>query len=147
MKRKRGCFMNNRIITISRQFGSGGRTIGRSVAERLGINCYDQEILDQISMESGLDKEFVSENSEYASYGGLFGSMFLGRNYDGHSIQDDLWFIQKQVIRDIADKESCVIVGRCADYILREYDNCLNVFIYADPEKRAEVADSVGRIS
>ena len=132
--------MSNRIITISRQFGSGGRTIGRLAAERLGINCYDQEVLDKISMESGLDKEFVSENSEYASYGGLFGSMFLGRNYNGHSIQDDLWVIQKEVIRDIADKESCIIVGRCADYILRDKEqwDCLNVFVYADPEKRAD---------
>ena len=130
--------MSNRIITISRQAGSGGRTIGRLTAEKLGIKCYDQELIDKISLESGLDKKYVSEKSEYASYGGFLGAMLLGQGYNGHSIQDELWVIQKKVITELAENEPCIIVGRCADFILRDQGNCLNVFIYADIEKRVK---------
>ena len=130
--------MSNRIITISREFGSGGRTIGRMVAERLGIPCYDHELIDKITEESGLLKTFVESNAEDIQ-GGWF-AMITGRDFYGHSLQDDLYLAQAKVIRELADKESCVIVGRSADCILADHDNVLTVFIHASIEKRAERA-------
>lgn len=130
--------MKNRIITISRQFGSGGHTIGKGVAEKLGIPCYDQELIEKVSEESGLAKEYIAEQGEYTSHSKHWANSFLARSFDGRSIQDDLFVIQRQVILDLAEKGRCVIVGRCSDYILRERDDCLRVFIHADMEKRAE---------
>lgn len=127
-----------RIITISRQFGSGGRTIGKLVAEKLGIPCYDKELIEKIAEESGYAKEYVSEESEYAPTTGGFVYGFLGRGMDGLSNADKIWFAQKKVILELAEKESCVIVGRCADYILKDREDCLNVFVYASKEFRAE---------
>ena len=128
--------MGNRIITISREFGSGGRTIGRMAAMKLGISCYDQELIDKIAAESGLVKEYVEEHSEDIS-GGWFG-FAEGRDFYGHSIRDTLYAAQTKVIRELAEKESCVIIGRCSDYILRDFDNVLTVFIHASMDKRAE---------
>ena len=128
--------MSNRIITISREFGSGGRTIGRLVAQKLGIPCYDHELIDKITEESGLLKSFVESNVEDAQ-GGWF-SFMAGRDFYGHSLQDDLYLAQTKVIRELADKGPCVIIGRCADSILGDYDNVLKVFIHAAIEKRAE---------
>ncbi|MCI6042772.1 cytidylate kinase-like family protein [bacterium] len=123
--------MSNRIITISREFGSGGRTIGKEVAAKLGIHCYDSELIEKIAQESGLAKEFIAEKGEYASHGGWLANAFsYGSSYNGTSVQDYLWKIQREIILDLAEKESCVIVGRCADYILRDHDNCLKVFIH-----------------
>ncbi len=131
--------MKNRIVTISRQFGSGGRTIGRMVAEKLGIPCYDHELIEKIAEESGFAKEYVQDKSEDATYGSRFINAFLSsRVYDGLSPQDYLWSVQSKVILDLAQKGPCVIVGRCADYILRNTADCLRVFIHADFEKRAE---------
>lgn len=131
--------MSNRIITISREFGSGGRTIGKEVAAKLGIHCYDSELIEKIAQESGLAKEFIAEKGEYASHGGWLANAFsYGSSYNGTSVQDYLWKVQREIILELAEKESCVIVGRCADYILRDHDNCLKVFIHADSDKRAE---------
>lgn len=130
--------MNNRIITISREFGSGGRTIGRETAEKLGIPCYDAELIEKLVEATGLSKEYIIERGEYASQGSWLANVFSDRDHNGHSIQDDLWRAQRQVILDLAKDGPCVIVGRCADYILREMTNCLNVFIYSDMEKRAK---------
>ncbi len=128
--------MSNRIITISREFGSGGRTIGRMAAQKLGIPCYDQELIEKIAQESGIVKTYVEEKSENIEGGWL--SFAVGRDYYGHSLQDDLFRAQTKVIRELAEKESCVIIGRCSDYILRDFDNVLTVFIHASMEKRAE---------
>ena len=128
--------MSNRIITISREFGSGGRTIGRMAAEKLGIPCYDQELIDKIAEESGLIKSYVESNVEDVQGGWL--SMVAGRDFYGHSLQDDLHAAQTKVIRELADKESCIIIGRCADSILEDYSDLLKVFIHASLEKRAE---------
>jgi len=127
--------MSNRIITISREFGSGGRTIGRLAAQKLGVACYDQELIDKIAQESGLFRKYVEEHAEDAR-----GWMDLVSSHDyyGRSVGDKLFSAQTKVIRELADKESCVIVGRCADYILGEYDNVLKVFIHASMDKRAE---------
>lgn len=128
----------NRVITISREFGSGGRTIGKMAAERLGIPCYDQELIVKLAEESGFTKDYVKEHSEYTERSGWLSNAFLNRPINGMSTQDYLWIVQHKVILGLAEQESCVIVGRCADYILRETADCLTVFIHADIEKRAE---------
>lgn len=129
--------MNKKIITISREFGSGGRTVGKLVAKQLGIACYDEYLIEELSAKSGFTKEYVAEKSEYASHGGWFANAFNERSIDGYSNQDTLWFIQRKIILELAEKGPCVIVGRCADAILKDYD-CLRVFIHADLEKRAK---------
>lgn len=129
---------NNRIIAICREFGSGGRTIGKEVAAQLGIPCYDGELIGKIAAESGLAVEYVEKNESYVSGDTLFGNAVAGRDQDGQSVLDKMWWAQKKIITDLAHKESCVIVGRCADYILKDSPNCLTVFIHASDEKRAE---------
>ncbi len=128
----------NRIITISREFGSGGRTIGKLTAERLGIPCYDQELLEKIAEESGLAKEFVAERGEYTLRGGWLANAFSDRSMNGLSMQDYLWTIQRRTILDLAEQQSCIIIGRCADYILDGKADLLKVFIHASIETRAK---------
>ncbi len=128
--------MKNRIITISREFGSGGRTIGKKVAEALGIPCYDRELIQKIAVESGFHEQYVQEASEYAP-GGMLASAFA-HGAAGPTNEDYLWKIQCRIITELAEKESCVIVGRCADYILRDKAHCLRVFIHADMAFRAK---------
>lgn len=130
--------MKNRIITISREFGSGGRTIGKQTAERLGIPCYDHELIEKIAAESGFTKEYIAEKGEYAAHGGWLASAFSERDFNGHSNQDDLWSVQRKIILELAEKSPCVIVGRCADYILKDTADCLSVFIHSDMDKRAK---------
>ena len=130
--------MSNRIITISREFGSGGRTIGKESAAKLGIPCYDSELLKKIAEQSGYAKEFIAEQGEYAPGGSWLAQAFSGRDYQGHSIQDELWAVQQKIITELAEKESRIIVGRCADYILKDNENCLRVFICSDIESRAK---------
>lgn len=126
--------MSNRIITISRQFGSGGRTIGKQVAEKLSIPCYDMEIINKIAEKSGLAKEYIAERGEYSSASSWWGTMLAGRD----QVRDDLWRMQREVILELAERGPCVIVGRCADHILKDTADCLTVFIHASMEKRAE---------
>lgn len=133
--------MENRIITISREFGSGGRAIGKMVAEKLGIPCYDAVLISRIAEKGGYTAEFVKEKGEDAPGGWL--STFVADRTLGPTSQDKLFKVQKQVIEEVADKESCVIVGRCADYILRARADCLTVFIHADIRKRVERIISV----
>lgn len=128
--------MRNRVITISREFGSGGRTIGKKVAKKLGIPCYDAMLIQKIAEESGYAADYIREEGEYAT-GGWLSTVFTDRTM-GMTNQDKLWIIQSRVITELAEKGSCVIVGRCADYILRDKADCLNVFIHASMEKRAE---------
>lgn len=130
--------MKNRIITISREFGSGGRTIGRLTARKLGIPCYDQELIEKIAEKSGFAKEYTAEKSEDAPFSSWFANAFSDHSYNGFSSQDYLWKAQCDVIWGLAKKESCVIVGRCADYILKDHADCLTVFIHADMEARAK---------
>ena len=134
--------MEKKIITISREFGSGGRTIGRQVAEKLGIPFYDKELVDQIAMESGFAPKFVEEHGEHSPGKSLFSYAFAPQGVpgvmNGMSTADFLWSIQCSVIMQLADKGPCVIVGRNADYILKDRKDVLNVFIYADMEFRAD---------
>lgn len=130
------------IITISREFGSGGRTVGHKVAEALGIPFYDKEIVSQVAGETGFHESFVELEGEYASSTNRFAfalsSQPTHNSLGGMSINDFLWVTQRKVILDIASKGPCVIVGRCADYILRDRDDVLNVFIYSDMQSRAD---------
>ena len=130
--------MSKRIITISREFGSGGRTIGRRVAEKLGIPCYDHEVIEQLVERSGFAADYVKSQSEYAPNGSLFVNALNAGNFHGLSNQDKLWTMQRQIIEELGEKENCVIVGRCADYILRDRAECLKVFIHRDFQSRAE---------
>ena len=132
--------MEKKIITISREFGSGGRTIGRLVAEKLGIPFYDKELVKQISVESGFAPNFVEENGEHAPGRSFFAYAFAPQGVpgimNGLSTNDFLWNIQCSVILQLADQGPCVIVGRNADYILKDREDVLHVFIHADDEFR-----------
>ncbi len=131
--------MSNRIITIGREFGSGGRTIGREVAKKLGIPCYDQELIEKMAEESGFTREYVEKESENASLGSWAASALgMDGTYTAPTNQDRLWAVQSRIIREIAEKESCVIVGRCADVILEDKADLLRVFIHADFDARAK---------
>ena len=128
--------MKNRVITISREFGSGGRTIGKMVAERLGIPCYDAELIQKLAEESGFAESYIKEAGEYTPHGFL--SFAFSNRAQGPTNEDILWDLQYKVITELAGKGPCVIVGRCADYILRDKADCLKVFIHADMAFRAE---------
>ncbi len=131
--------MKNKVITIGREFGSGGREIGEILAERLGIPCYDKEIVEQVAIESGLLKEEVEKKGEYLSASGKMSTIFTLYNLYSNMTKDDIiWHAQVKVINELADKGPCVIVGRCADYILRERSDVYNIFIYSDMDKRIE---------
>ncbi|UOX71213.1 AAA family ATPase [Enterocloster bolteae] len=128
--------MKNRIITISREFGSGGRTIGKEVADMLGIPCYNSELIHQIAQESGFADSYVKDTSEDAKVT-VMGFALTPRTF-GKTNDDYLWEVQEKVISELAEKGPCVIVGRCADYILREKADCLTVFIHANMNYRAK---------
>lgn len=134
---------SNRIITISREFGSGGRTIGKEVASLLNIPCYDSELIEKIAEESGLSREYIEKYGEYAASDSLYSNAVSGRDRDWQSVSDKMWRAQKKVILELAEKEACVIVGRCADYILKDCADCLTVFIHSSDEQRAERIVSV----
>ena len=128
--------MAKRIITISREFGSGGRFIGEEVAKKLGIVYYDKNIIGQIAEKSGLSPEYIQENAELSPKKGLFAYAFSGRDITGKSVEDMVYEAQTNIILELAEKEPCVIIGRNADYILKDRDDVLNVFIHGDmPEK------------
>ena len=127
--------MKHRVITISREFGSGGRTIGRQAAEKLNIPCYDKELIQTIAVESGFHADYIEEAGEYAP-GGFLSSALSHRGL-APTNEDRIWEIQCRVIAHLAEQGPCVIVGRCADYILRDKADCLRVFIHAGLEFRA----------
>ena len=124
--------MAKRIITISREFGSGGRFIGEEVAKKLGIAYYDKNIIGQIAEKSGVAPEYIQENAELSPKKGLFAYAFSGRDITGKSVEDMVYEAQRNIILELAEKEPCVIIGRNADYILKDRDDVLNVFIHGD---------------
>lgn len=134
--------MKKNIITISREFGSGGRSIAKALSEQLGIAYYDKELVKEVAVETGFDKNFIEEHGEYSSDKKGLAYFFQPKGVpgimNGLSTSDFLWMIQRDVILKLADKGPCVIVGRCADYILREREDCLNVYIHANMAFRAE---------
>ena len=132
--------MAKRIITISREFGSGGRFIGEEVAKKLGITYYDKNIISEIAEKSGLSPEYIQESAELSPKKGLFAYAFAGRDITGKSVEDMVYEAQRKVILELAEKESCVIIGRNADFILRDWNDVLNVFIHGDmPEKMKRI--------
>lgn len=134
--------MEKKIITISREFGSGGRTIGHKVAEKLGIPFYDKELVDHIAMESGFAPQYVEEHGEHSPGKSFFSYAFAHQGVpgvmNGMSTADFLWNIQCSVILQLAEQGPCVIVGRNADYILKDRKDCLHTFIHADMDFRAD---------
>ena len=128
--------MKKRIITISREFGSGGRFIGEEVAKKRGITYYDKNIISEIAEKSGLSPEYIQESAELSPKKGLFAYALAGRDITGKSVEDMVYEAQRKVILELAEKESCVIIGRNADFILKDRNDVLNVFIHGDmPEK------------
>ena len=131
-----------RIITISREFGSGGRLIGRRLAEKMDVPYYDKELLDRIAEESGFCKDMMEDAEKKAKNSFLYSLISaMGTAEAGPeslSLNERFFLAQFDTIRKIADEGSCVIVGRCADYILRQYPRCYNVFIHAPLEDRIE---------
>ena len=130
--------MSERILTISREFGSGGRTVGHMAATALHIPCYDQEILEELAKKSGFTQGYIREQGEYAAHAGWLSNALASRFSDGLTSQDRLWVLQRELILELAEKGPCVIVGRCADFILREKADCLTAFIHADMAFRAK---------
>ena len=134
--------MEKKIITISREFGSGGRTIGRMVADALNIPFYDKELVDQVALESGFAPKFVEEHGEHSPGKSALSYAFAAQGVpgvmNGMSTADFLWNIQCSVILQLADKGPCVIVGRNADYILKDRPDALHVYIHADMAYRAD---------
>ena len=133
---------NKIIITIGRQFGSGGRKIGKLLAEQLGIAFYDKELINLASKESGICGEFFEKADEKTS-GGLLKALAMGFTMNNAIFQvndylsnESLFQIQSDVIRKVAAGKSCILVGRCADYILRNEKNCINIFISANHADR-----------
>ena len=132
--------MAKRIITISREFGSGGRFIGEEVAKKLGIAYYDKNIISEIAEKSGLSPEYIQENAELSPKKGLLAYALAGRDITGKSVEDMVYEAQRKVILDLAEKGPCVIIGRNTDYILKDRDDVLNVFIEGNkPEKAARI--------
>ena len=132
--------MVKRIITISREFGSGGRFIGEETAKKLGIAFYDREIIAKVADDLGLSEKYVADRGEYAPSKNIFSYAFIGRDINGNSIADQIYSYQQKIIKELAAKEPCVIVGRSADYILSGRDDVLNVFIQGNK------ADKIVRI-
>lgn len=134
----------NYVINIGRQLGSGGKEIGEKLASRMGIGFYDKELINLASEESGLCREFFEKADEKASQsiiGGLFGMRFpfisdSSIPYTNCLSNDALFKIQSDVIRRLASERSCLFVGRCADYILREHPRCVNIFISSSSQER-----------
>lgn len=144
----------HRIITIGREFGSGGRLIGQKLAERMGVNCYDKELINLASKESGLCTE-VFENNDEKPLNSFFYSLVmdtgaLGQSFAGYMdapLNQKVFLAQFETIQRLAERESCVIVGRCADYALHDYPNTIHVFISGELEDKVERVASYNNIS
>lgn len=143
--------MKKFVVTISREFGSGGRLVGEKLALKLGIPFYDRAIIDMASEKSGLSPDFIEKSEERASNSFLYNlSSYL---YSGHQdmdraafttqyempVNDKAFFSQASIITELAQKGNCVIVGRCADYLLRDNPDCIKIFIYGDVEDRRKM--------
>lgn len=136
--------MSNVIYTIGREFGSGGRAVGTMLAERLGIKCYDKELLQRAATESGFCKEIFENHDEKPTSSFLYSLVMDTYSVGGYSsapfldmpLNHKVFLAQFETIKKLASEESCVIVGRCADYALSELPTCINTFIHADMDVR-----------
>lgn len=130
--------MNRKIITISREYGSGGRYIGKQLAEKLGISFYDKDIILKTAEETGLSQKFIEQQGEHSPLKNMFAYAFVGRDTTGASMDDYVFNAQRKIILKLAEKEDCVIVGRCADVILKDMEGCVNVFIHGEKKEKIE---------
>lgn len=133
--------MEHTVITIARSFGSGGKTLGKLLAQELGVHCYDREILRMASEESGINEALLGEVDEKVKSMPLFRiskKIYKGEVFppdsDEFTSDSNLFNYQAKCIKELAKTESCVIIGRCADYILKDYDNVIKLFFYAPKE-------------
>lgn len=152
--------MANKIYTIGREFGSGGKQVGEKLAERLGIKLYDKELLQQAAKDSGFCEEIFENHDEKPTNSFLYSLVMDTYSVSGYSaapfldmpLNHKVFLAQFETIKKIAEQESCVIVGRCADYALAENPDCINVFIHADIDfrirnicKKLDVTDNKAR--
>ena len=147
--------MGNKIYTIGREFGSGGREIGEKLAERLGIKLYDKELLQQAAKESGFCEEIFENHDEKPTSSFLYSLVMDTYSLNGyHSapfldmpLNHKVFLAQFDTIKKIAERESCVIVGRCADYALSDNPDGSNIFIHADMDKRVKIISQRANIT
>lgn len=129
--------MKKTVITIGRQYGSGGRIVAQKLSDRLGIPYYDKEIIQTVAKETGLSEDYIKELDQKPTNSFLYDLVFATQ---GPTIPDQVYIAQSKVIRQVAQNGPCVIVGRCADYVLREVPHRLSVFVCAPLEERMERA-------
>ena len=135
----------NIIITVARQYGSGGREIGEKIAKELGIPLYDKELITDAASKGSLDTEIIKNIDESAANSLLY-TLAMGSNFAGATmhfgykmpLNDKLFILQSDIIKGYAKEGSCVIIGRCSDYVLRDEENILRLFIYSDLDHRQE---------
>lgn len=127
------------VITISREYGSGGRYVGRLIADKLGIKLYDKDFVEELAKETGLSAEYIESNEQKRDVlAGLNNGYYFGLNNS-----DELFLKESELIREVAAKESCVIIGRCADFILKDEPNVVNVFVYSNTENKIKRATEI----
>lgn len=122
------------VITISRQFASMGRSIAKKLAEKLGIEFYDRDIVEQTARRMGLPVSTISDTEESAN--NIYYKRIYPLGMAIKSMQDEVFMVQQNIIRDLADRESCIIVGRCADEVLKDHPRLLNVHVFAPKADR-----------
>lgn len=140
----------NKIITISRQYGSGGREIGDKLAKRFGVPFYDHALIEMAAKESGFSEKYFEDPEKNATNSFLYsivrGMQYQYRNATPWSLEETVYTTQSDIIRKIAEEGPCVIIGRCADYILSDYDDVIKIFIHADMDFRIERAIKIDSI-
>lgn len=139
--------MKKNIITISREFGSGGRYIGEEVAKRLGYEFYDKAVIAKTAEKTGLSPEYIAQTGEYSPKKSKMAYAFVGRDETGASVEDYIFAAQRDIIFEAVEKGPCVIVGRCADYILRHRADCMNVFILGNLDDKVRRIMELYRLS
>lgn len=137
----------NIVITISRQYGSGGKTVGEMLSKKLGFHYYDRELMRLASEESGINETLFASVDETVKNNGLFKpskniyeGQLISPESDDFTSDDNLFNYQAMIIRKLAEQQSCIIVGRCADFILKDYENVLSVFVHAPHDFCMEMA-------
>ena len=130
--------MKKQIVTIAREFGSGGRAIGEAVAKKLGYAFYDKDIILKTAEETGLSSDYVEERGEAAPSGNIFSYLVMGRYHNGPTLEDELAAVQKKIILKAVEEGPCVIIGRASDYILKDRPDVLSVYIHGNEEDKAK---------
>lgn len=138
------------VITIAREYGSGGREIGQRLSKRLGIPFYDKELIDLVAQENGMTADYVASHEQNISSNLLYEMImqdFTAPIERSLSFDDALFVAQSKIIRKLASEQPCIIVGRCADYVLRDFSHCLKVFVHADYEHKLQrIVDEYGEL-